>query len=289
MARALKGPKASAPPGLGDDNEESGSEERASEDACRARTDRQESMTLNRAERFLYFPGDGGRQFGKGGRGGSSRFTGVSWNDGKSANRSYQHARSCGVARKKLRGKNAPDERKYDEAPPKIGRPLNFPAGSDNRAVNGSRGGLSRFKGVSSNRHRNKWRAEITINGKKNYLGNFDDEEEAARKHDEAAARLGRPLNFSGGGDGRGSTTKPPRLAKEEKEDSESDLEDEIDSRGRLCVLGDRKATRRPAKEAAAKGDGAPIDVIRGGSDEKVKDPLKSPSFSKQKQGGAMG
>ena len=41
-----------------------------------------------------------------------------------------------------------------------------------------------------------KWVAQISIDGKSTHLGNFDDEETAARKFDEHAARLGRPLNF---------------------------------------------------------------------------------------------
>ena len=41
-----------------------------------------------------------------------------------------------------------------------------------------------------------KWQACIYIDGKHSHLGYFDDEETAARKFDEHAARLGRPLNF---------------------------------------------------------------------------------------------
>ena len=54
----------------------------------------------------------------------------------------------------------------------------------------------SKFRGVSWNKRRLKWAADITIDGKTTHLGNFDDEETAARKFDEHAARLGRPLNF---------------------------------------------------------------------------------------------
>jgi hypothetical protein len=41
-----------------------------------------------------------------------------------------------------------------------------------------------------------KWQAKISIGGKSTFLGTFDTQEAAARRYDEKATRLGRPLNF---------------------------------------------------------------------------------------------
>jgi len=60
-------------------------------------------------------------------------------------------------------------------------------------------GCLSRYKGVSFDRRRNKWYAQIWCEGKMTRLGTFDDEIEAARTRDRAAlARFGEYawLNF---------------------------------------------------------------------------------------------
>jgi len=54
----------------------------------------------------------------------------------------------------------------------------------------------STFKGVSWNNHVKKWRSHIRIDGKLTFLGSFTNEKEAARKYDEKAATLSRPLNF---------------------------------------------------------------------------------------------
>ena len=54
----------------------------------------------------------------------------------------------------------------------------------------------SKFVGVSWNKDRKKWKAEIKIDGKIKTLGYFHDEKEAACKYDEQAALLNKPVNF---------------------------------------------------------------------------------------------
>ena len=60
----------------------------------------------------------------------------------------------------------------------------------------------SKFVGVTWHKSDKKWQVAIKVNGKSQHLGQFDDEEEAARKYDEAAAPFGRKLNFPGGSHG---------------------------------------------------------------------------------------
>ena len=55
----------------------------------------------------------------------------------------------------------------------------------------------SKFYGVSWDKSHNQWQAVIKVAGKKENLGFFDDEAEAARAFDKRAAELGRQTNFT--------------------------------------------------------------------------------------------
>lgn len=54
-------------------------------------------------------------------------------------------------------------------------------------ANQGSRGGSSRFKGVTWRKERKKWCAKIQVQGKWHHIGYFDDEIEAAKAYDQVA------------------------------------------------------------------------------------------------------
>jgi hypothetical protein len=78
---------------------------------------------------------------------------------------------------------------------------LNFPpAGSQNSGGRGS----STYRGVSWDKQKNKWRAQVQSAGKVHYIGHFDEELKAAKAYDQAAGKLrgaNAVLNFpvSGG------------------------------------------------------------------------------------------
>ena len=54
----------------------------------------------------------------------------------------------------------------------------------------------SKYRGVTWSKSHNQWHAQISVAGKLEHLGFFDDEAEAARAFDTRAAELGRPTNF---------------------------------------------------------------------------------------------
>ena len=53
-----------------------------------------------------------------------------------------------------------------------------------------TRNGTSRFKGVHFCTRDRKWRAQIGVDGARRFIGDFDDEVEAARAYDRKAAEL---------------------------------------------------------------------------------------------------
>jgi hypothetical protein len=81
--------------------------------------------------------------------------------------------------------------RAYDERAAALGKPVNFPTEGQEQAV---KRGSSKYRGVT--KLGKKWKASISIDGKMKGLGTFDSEEAAARRFDEAAAPLGRAVNF---------------------------------------------------------------------------------------------
>jgi hypothetical protein len=85
--------------------------------------------------------------------------------------------------------------RKFDEAAGRLGRPVNFPGPDQKQAV---KRGSSKYRGVYWHAGHKKWYASIGVDGKRKHLGFFSSEEDAALAFDNAAASLGRPVNFPG-------------------------------------------------------------------------------------------
>ena len=54
----------------------------------------------------------------------------------------------------------------------------------------------SKYRGVSWRKQNKKWQAQISVAGKKEWLGDFDVEAEAAKAYDTRARQLGCPPNF---------------------------------------------------------------------------------------------
>lgn len=92
---------------------------------------------------------------------------------------------------------------KYEEA---VANQASVLAGQPKEA--GQKSSASKYKGVSFHAQTQKWKAQITDRGKVRYLGCFNDELEAAKKYDEAAALLRRPMNFPANDSGQGSAVK---------------------------------------------------------------------------------
>ena len=82
--------------------------------------------------------------------------------------------------------------REYDEHAARLGRPLNFPSEGQAQVTRTS----SKFLGVTWSIRAQKWLAEVLINDHQSHFCICDNEESAAQKYDEHAARYGRLLNF---------------------------------------------------------------------------------------------
>mmetsp|Transcript_15893 Transcript_15893/g.17971 ORF Transcript_15893/g.17971 Transcript_15893/m.17971 type:complete len:284 (+) Transcript_15893:302-1153(+) len=80
----------------------------------------------------------------------------------------------------------------------------------------------SSYKGVHWNKACKAWRAQISVRGKTEHLGNFDSEIEAAREYDRRARELGRGgLNFDGVDSLQGSTTDATTKRRRDKKKSD--------------------------------------------------------------------
>lgn len=60
---------------------------------------------------------------------------------------------------------------------------------SENSANTASRGGTSKFKGVSWDKSRQKWQTHIMVDYKSKFLGRFDSEVDAAKAYNKAATQ----------------------------------------------------------------------------------------------------
>src|SRR5699024_11844646 len=57
-------------------------------------------------------------------------------------------------------------------------------------SAKGRGGSTSRYKGVSWDKSRRRWRADIKVNGKQVHLGRFENEEDAAQRYNQAVDEL---------------------------------------------------------------------------------------------------
>ena len=158
-----------------------------------------------------------------------SRFVGVCWNTQK---QKWEAKIDVNGKRRRLGFFNDDEEaaRKYDKQAALLNKPVNFPQdykGQDQARKRSSN--TSRFVGVSWNRQLQRWDVKICSNGKQNYVGVFKDEQEAARKYDEQASLLNKPVNFPEEGQDQAvkRRKKNDSAGKGGNDDDDDDMEDD--------------------------------------------------------------
>ena len=139
--------------------------------------------------------------------------------------------------------------RAYDEKAATLGRPVNFPKGGQKQAV---KAGSSKYRGVKKRGKR--WSASIKTNGEVTSLGSFASEEEAARKYDQAAAPLGRPINFPLSllgvlQEGPAVRTFWFHEAPEEEDDEEADGETKLEQGRAAFLMASLRARKTQRKQ----------------------------------------
>jgi len=95
----------------------------------------------------------------------------------------------------------------------------------------------SKFKGVHWNKACKAWRAQISVHGKTEHLGNFDNEKEAAQEYDRRARELGRNgLNFKDQSDATEYRTKRRRDRKRTKPSFTENQSDPLNVPKKPCL-----------------------------------------------------
>jgi hypothetical protein len=144
------------------------------------------------SSRPVNFPNPGQQQAIKGAWSESaSRFRGVSWNTRHQ--KWVARIMLCGAGKRKVLGCFDNEEeaaRRVDEA---LRSAVNSTA--EDGLIQNKTIRSSRFTGVHWDSRMKMWRSGITIDGKRNYLGRFDNEETAARKYDDfVTSRVNSPI-----------------------------------------------------------------------------------------------
>ena len=140
--------------------------------------------------------GDLSRRFSRPGY--SSKYRGVTWNKGDSkwlAKISVKgKTRYLGIFDDEVDAAKAFDEeaRRVRGARASV----NFPK---TEAEMKRAGYSSKYRGVSWHKGHNKWRAEVRMDGKKVYLGHYDDEFQAALAYDLYVAKVKNAMTVSSG------------------------------------------------------------------------------------------